>query len=116
MKPSEIAQAATKGVAEELIKKEITRKLLEADRQFSIDMDTMVLWTLHKTRGWGAQRLKQFYIDMFAEHIRMREFYELGDMYPERHHLKEIGADVESWHKELFDEEGNFRDPREVKL
>ena len=38
----------------------------------------------------------------------MREFYELDDLYPERHKLKEKGVDIEEWYSELFDEEGNF--------
>ena len=44
----------------------------------------------------------------------MREFYELDDLYPERHKLKEKGVDVEAWYKELFDDEGNFKETQEV--
>lgn len=44
----------------------------------------------------------------------MREFYELDDLYPERHKLKEKGVDVEAWYEELFDDEGNFKETQEA--
>lgn len=116
MKPSQMAQAAMKGPGKPLVDAEIRKFLLDQDKSFCIDMDTMVLWTLHKKRGWAYARLKQFYLDMFSEHIRMRKFYEIGDLYPERHKLKEIGVDVEAWYNCLFDENGNFKNPEEVEL
>lgn len=109
LKPSQLAQAATKGVGKEAVRHEINQQILEQDKQFTLDLDTMVLWTLHSRRGWGAKRLREFYLDMFEEHLRMREFYELDDLYPERHKLKEIGVDIEAWYKELFDDQGNFK-------
>ena len=77
--------------------------------KYQLDIDTMVLWTLHQCYGWGAARLKKFYVAMMKEHLRMREFYELDDLYPERHKLKEKGVDVEAWYDEFFDEKGNFK-------
>lgn len=32
----------------------------------------------------------------------MRDFYEMDDLYPERLKLKELGADVEQWQKEVL--------------
>lgn len=79
-------------------------------------MDTIYLWTLHNKYGWGLKRLKQFYKDVFVEHLRMREFYEMDDPYPERYKLKRKGIDIEAWYNELFDEEGNFKKPEEVNI
>lgn len=41
-------------------------------------------------------------MQMAAEHRRMRDFYEMDDLYPERLKLKELGADVEQWQKEVL--------------
>lgn len=116
MKPSDIKDAALKGAGEQAMIHEIHQQCLKADKEFTLDMDTLYLWTLHSKYGWGVKRLKQFYLDVFAEHMRMREFYEMDDMYPERHKLKEKGIDIEAWYNELFDESGNFKSPEEVKI
>ena len=52
--------------------------------------------------GFGVKRLHDFYLAMAAEHRRMRDFYEMDDLYPERLKLKELGADVEQWQKEVL--------------
>lgn len=116
IKPSEMVQAALKGPGREAMNHEINQQLLEMDKQFTLDIDTMVLWTLHKCYGFGPKRLKKFYLSMFKEHLRMRKFYEMDELYPERHKLKEKGVDIEVWFNELFDEKGNFKNPKEVEL
>lgn len=109
MKPSEIGKAATQGVGREAMLHEINQQILQSDKEYQLDLDTMVLWSLKQFAGWGPKKLKAFYYFMFKEHLRMREFYELDDLYPERHKLKEKGVDIEEWYKDLFDEEGNFK-------
>lgn len=121
LKPSEIMQAAVKGPGRELLQqtvsKNVNQQYLDQDKEFTLSLDSMVLWTLHSRRGWGYTRLKEFYLDMFREHIRMRERYECEGFYPERYKLKEeTGVDVEAWYNTLFDENGNFRNPDEVEL
>ena len=114
MKPSEIGKAATQGVGRKAMMHEINQQILAKDKIYQLDTDTMVLWTLHQCYGWGATRLKKFYVDMMKEHLRMREFYELDDLYPERYKLKEKGVDIEAWYNELFDDEGNFKENQET--
>ena len=114
MKPSEIGRVAPQGVGREAMMHEINQQILAKDKEYQLDIDTMVLWTLHQCYGWGATRRKKFYVAMMKEHLRMREFYELDDLYPERHKLKEKGVDVEAWYKELFDDEGNFKETQEA--
>ena len=98
----EIMNAQTKAVKQELLKQ---------DLGFTLDMDTMYLWTLHKVFGWGYTRLKRFYLAVFQEHLRMRKFYEMNDLYPERKKLKdEVGIDLEEWYSKLFKENGEFKD------
>ena len=116
IKPSELTKAAMQGVGKEAAEAEIKRQILEMDKQYTLDMDVMVLWALHTFAGFGAKRLKAFYLHMFQEHLNMRNFYEMGDTYPERVKLKEIGCDVESWYNALFDTEGQYKDPKEVSL
>lgn len=76
---------------------EIDRQILEHDEAYSLDIDAMVLWTLHVYLGFGKKRLERFYRDMLKEHIHMREVYEMDDTYPERYKLKELcNVDVEA--------------------
>lgn len=116
VKPSQLGQYAVHGPGEKAMRHEIDQQLLELDKQFTLDVDTMVLWTLHTYYGFGPKRAKEFYINMFREHLCMREYYEMDDLYPERAKLKERGIDVEAWYNALFDDEGNFKNPKEVDL
>lgn len=81
---------------------EINQQCLEADERLALDIDTMVLWTLHRHLGFGVKRLHDFYVAMAAEHRRMREYYQMDDLYPERSKLKELGVDLEAWQKEVL--------------
>ena len=109
MKASDIGKAATQGVGYNAMMHEIDQQILQRDKDYQLDIDTMVLWSLNRFAGWGPKKLRDFYFFMMNEHLRMREFYELDDLYPERHKLKEKGVDLEAWYSELFDEEGNFK-------
>lgn len=109
MKAHEIGKAATQGVGRDAMMHEINRQILQRDKDYQLDIDTMILWSLKQFAGWGPKKLKDFYFFMFKEHLRMREFYELDDLYPERHKLKGMGVDIEGWYSELFDDEGNFK-------
>ena len=108
MKASDIGKAAV-NVGKDQMMHEIDQQILEKDKGYQLDIDTMVLWSLNQFAGWGPKRLRDFYLFMMNEHLRMREFYELDDLYPERHKLKERGVDIEAWYSEFFDEEGNFK-------
>lgn len=116
IKPSELKDAVLNGPGEKALRHEINQQCLEADKGFTLDTDTMWLWTLHKKYGWGKKRLRQLYLDVFEEHLRMRHYYEMDDLYPERYKLKEKGVDVEAWYNELFDEYGNFKRREEIPL
>lgn len=108
MKPSEIGKAATQGVGKETMLHEIDQQILKRDKEYQLDIDSMVLWTLRQFTGWGPKKLMDFYILLFKEHLRMREFYEMDDTYPERYKLKEKGIDVERWYELMFNERGEF--------
>lgn len=86
---------------------EINRQILENDLQFSIDNDSAILEMLHGHFGFGKKRLKKAWKLFFAEHKKLREYYE---MTPEdggwlcRQRLLKIGVDVEAWYKEEQEE------------
>lgn len=73
---------------------EINQQCLEKDDLLALDVDCMVLWTLHRHLGFGVKRLHDFYLAMAAEHRRMRDFYEMDDLYPERLKLKELSKNL----------------------
>lgn len=97
------AREDAKAKAVSAAKLEIRRQILEQDLEYSIEMDTMVLWTLAKNYGWGKKRLLEFYRNMVQEHVRMRKYYQMDDTYPERVKLKEMGVDIEALNKEFQD-------------
>ena len=113
---AEMVKAALKGPGKAAMNREINAQLLEADKRFTLDVDSMVLSTLHHEYGWGPKRCKDFYIRMFRHHMEMRKFYEIDDLYPERYKLKEAGIDVEAWYNALFDDNGNFKYPEDISL
>lgn len=109
LKASQMKDAVLNGPVRSLIRAEISKKLLDMDKQFTIDIDTMVLWTLYSRYGWRKDRLRRFYLSMFDEHMSMRSRYELNELYPERKKLKDAGIDVEAWYNELFNERGEYK-------
>lgn len=97
------------GNLKRLVAQEARKQLILQEKQYAMDMDTAVLWVLHVKYGFGEKRLKKFYADLFDEHLRMRNLYDMEDLYPERYKLKEIGVDIEQLYNEKFDEQGNYR-------
>lgn len=95
-------------MVKEIIDQEISRRILELDKQYSLDMDSMVVWTLFQ-RGHRADWLKKFYADMFRWHRKLRDHYQIPECFPERLMLKEKGIDVEAWFNELFNDDGTYK-------
>lgn len=116
LKRSQIVEAALSGPGKAAINREINAQILESDKRFTLDLDTMVLSTLHHEYGWGLKRCKDFYLRMFRHHMEMRKCYEIDDLYPERYKLKKAGIDVEAWYNTLFDDKGNFKNPEDISL
>ena len=91
IKLSDLGRGIMTPAMESAMMHEINQQCLEADARFSLDLDTMVLWTLYQCYGWREKRLHDFYLAMAREHRRMREYYQMDDLYPERYKLKEKG-------------------------
>lgn len=92
---------------QKVLDEEINRQILENDLQFSIDNDSAILEMLHVHFGFGKKRLKKAWKLFFAEHKKLRDYYQ---MEPEdggwlcRQRLLKIGVDVEAWYKEEQEE------------
>ena len=82
---------------------EIRKQIAESEKQFELDMDSMVLWTLHEKLGLGAKRLKEFYKAIKQGHDELTKYYMIED-YPWicRRGLEEIGVNIEEWDKEIM--------------
>lgn len=102
IKLSDLGRDIMTPTMEQAMMHEINQQCLEKDDLLALDVDCMVLWTLHRHLGFGVKRLHDFYLAMAAEHRRMREFYEMDDLYPERYKLKEKGIDIEKWQEEVL--------------
>lgn len=78
---------------------EVNRQIVEADKQYTRDLDAMILYTLSVHLGFGPKRLRRFWDAFSAEHQRLVQHYEMPDDYPWlcREQLKRIGVDVDLW-------------------
>lgn len=103
--PKEIVQAALTGVAKEAMEEEIDRQILERADEFEADVDAAILWALHVSCGFGANRLKKFFRDYIQVYREMRERFEDHDCFAERYKLKELGVDVIELRKEVDEDD-----------
>ena len=82
---------------------EIKKQLAEFDRKHELEIDALILWTLHEEFGFGAKRLKKFY-DIFGkaidELIKRYEFDDSDRVWICTEKLKDCGVDLEKWAKE----------------
>ena len=83
---------------------EISRQLVERDKQYAEDIDAMVLYALMMHKGWKRKRLKDFWKAFTAIHKELREFYLLESQDDNRfvahRKLREIGVDIHQWYEE----------------
>lgn len=77
------------------MKAEIARQ----GRAFSKDIQTMLMWTMHKYYGFGKKRLERFYITFLREYEEMCEFFGTDEVFPAEYKLREIGIDVDELQK-----------------
>ena len=89
-----------------MMREEVNKYLLAADKERHFDTEAMILWALHKYPGtkYGKKRLKRFYM-MFNEiHQELRYYYNVKTddeaAWVIHEELGKIGVDVREWHKE----------------
>lgn len=81
---------------------EISRQIIERDRQYTNDYDALVLYALHVHLGFGKKRLRRFWEAFSEEHEKLIAHYQMPDdnVWLADHVLKEIGVDVAAWNAE----------------
>jgi cupin superfamily acireductone dioxygenase involved in methionine salvage len=82
---------------------EIKKQLAEFDKKHEIEIDALILWTLHQEFGFGEKRLKQFYYifgKAIDELIKRYEFDDSDRIWICTEKLKDYGIDLEEWAKE----------------
>lgn len=85
---------------------EIWKQILENDKKFEMDRESVILWTLHVRFGFGEKRLREFWETLYDESKKLREYYQMGpsdDGYLARRNLRSIGIDMKEWYDELGD-------------
>lgn len=90
---------------------EINRQIAEQYEDWLINLDAMVLWTLHTHLGFGKKRLKRFYRDFTKQHIELTQYYECNgdDGSLCIHKLRGIDVDLNAWAKELEEEDDSSK-------
>ena len=71
-------------------------------REFSDDVDYMILHILHRHFGFGPTRLRRFYEAFMIENEALIKRYEMSDAgtYIARKEMNAIGCNVEQWNSE----------------
>ncbi len=84
------------------IKREARRQLMESKEAFANELEALFLYVLHVSPDtrFGKKRLKRIYKLFSDEFYRMCDKYEMDDTFPMRQKLKDIGVDLDAWHKE----------------
>ena len=82
---------------------EIQRQLAEYTEKHRLEMDALVLYSLHAQLGWGPKRLRQFY-DHFGDEVdalvKRYEMDSTDDVWLCTEMLKRIGVDIAQWDRE----------------
>lgn len=78
---------------------EIDAQIVERTDRYVLDLESMILYTLHTEFGFGKARLERFYDAYAREFYSLRNRFEMDDCYPARRKLLEIGVDVEELEK-----------------
>ena len=81
---------------------EINRQLVEKNREFSDDVDYMVMKILHDHFGFGLKRLRRFYEHFMRDTEYLEKRYEMCDAstYIAREEMNALGANIEKWNQE----------------
>ena len=58
------------------VQKEIHKELVEANEEYELELDALVLWVLHSVFGFGHVRLSRFYDAVMRERKRLHDYYQ----------------------------------------
>lgn len=79
------------------IKAEATRQVNEILLRKCTDLDTVVMWILHRRFGFGKDRCKRFFDEYKPITQKFSERYGDGKYFKMREDLLRDGIDIEKW-------------------
>lgn len=81
---------------------EIRKCMADYTNNNLMEMDAIILWILHEQLGFGEKRLRKFYDNFHVELKALTDRYEMDgeEVYLCQKKLKDIGIDIDKWHKE----------------
>ena len=81
---------------------EINLQLIEKHKEFTDNVDYMIMNILHSHFGWGLTRLRRFYDVFCEENNNLIKHYEASDAaaYIARREMNKIGCNIEEWNSE----------------
>jgi hypothetical protein len=80
------------------LKNEINRQLGDFTRGHCLEMEALVLWTLHEKYGFGVKRLRDFWDALMANEHDLAVRYERDQNDMEFYKkLVEYGIDLDEW-------------------
>lgn len=79
---------------------EVKRQILVRKEEFYTAIDGAMLWTLHKTLGFGKKRLRRYFFNFIENYFEMCDAYDMTDTFPQRVKLKQLGVDLDAWEEE----------------
>lgn len=80
---------------------QVKQRVIELDREFSMDDDSAILYMLHTEFGFGKDRLFRAWQLMYQRAQELREYYSMeqtDEGWLCRKKLLDIGVDVEEWY------------------
>lgn len=89
---------------------EIRRQCVELNAEYELELDALVLWTLHEQNGWGRVRLMRFYEGLLSKRKEMHDFYSSGkpdksdigiEYFAATQKLRQIGFDIGAAYQQL---------------
>ena len=94
------------------MKLEVNRQVVETEKNYYRDLDATILYILHTQFGFGAKRLKKFFMDFGNSRDELARHYEMSvdedGTWLCEHKLKDCGVDLDAWYKEKEElESGN---------
>lgn len=81
---------------------EVRRAVAREEQKFDRAMDVMVLYTLHKSFGFGKDRLRRFYEAFLAGRAELIQRYQSPEdnAWIAERELKRLGIDLDAWSAE----------------
>ena len=82
-----------------LARKETKKAMMQMEEDYGSEFDAIVLYTLHRSFGFGKKRLTRFQTAYFDAKNHMKETYDLDEKQGDygwfcKRELKKIGVDV----------------------